>query len=206
MSVVESVAATLREQILAGDLAPGARLPEIALAGDLATGRHTVRAALRALSGEGLVAIEPNRGARVSTLEPAEVLALYELRTALEVEAAHLALHRHGGRLPPGVHAAAQTFAEACRAPSAHWPTVSAAHGALHHAIVRAARSPRIEAAHAQTETETRLFLLQIRPFWTLEQLAADHLQLVVDLEAHGPEVLRPHLRAAAAALVDGAA
>ena len=68
-----------------------------------AVARHTVRAALRALAVEGLVAIEPNRGARVASLEAAEVESLFELRAALELEAAHLALERNDGRLPQEV-------------------------------------------------------------------------------------------------------
>ena len=55
-----------------------------------------MRAALRALEAEGVVTIERNRGARVRSFTRAEVEALGELRIALEVEAARLALARHG--------------------------------------------------------------------------------------------------------------
>jgi DNA-binding GntR family transcriptional regulator len=204
-SVVDVIAAGLRERIVAGALAPGERLREVQLAQDHGSGRHSVRAALRVLAAEGLVVLEPNRGARVARLEPDAVVALYELRTALEVEAAHLALHRHGGRLPRAVHAVADELAAACRAPEAGWPAVSRAHGAVHAAIVAAAGSPRIEATHAALAAETGLFLLQVRPFWSLDELAADHLALVGELERSGPDALRAHLRAAATAVVDGA-
>jgi len=69
---------------------------------------------------------------------------------------------------------------------------------------VRAARSPRIEAVHNRLTAQTRLFLLQVRPHYTFARLAEEHLQLIDDLEAHGPDVLRLHLRAAAGSVVDG--
>jgi DNA-binding GntR family transcriptional regulator len=203
VTAAEQVAGALRERILDGGLAPGARLVEQALAAEHDVARHTVRAALRVLAEEGLVRIEPHRGARVAALGPDDVLALYELRAALEVEAAHLALHRHGGRLPPAVHDACAALARAGRATRPRWPALSAAHGALHTAIVRAARSPRIAAAHARLDAETRLFLLGIRPHVAPRELADDHERLVAGLEADGPDVLRAHLRASAALLVD---
>lgn len=203
MSAVDRVAATLREQILDGDLQPATRLVEAELVDATGAARHTVRAALRSLAGEGLVTIEPNRGARVTRLDAGAILALYELRTALEVEAAHLALARHAGRLPPTVHEAADVLARACRRARPRWSTVSRAHSDLHVAIVRAARSPRIQAAHDRLTAETRLFLLQVRPHYTFERLSAEHLELLRDLESEGPDALRAHLRAAAAVLVD---
>jgi DNA-binding GntR family transcriptional regulator len=203
MSAAAAIAVALRARILDGDLAAGARLVEQDLAAEHDAARHTVRAALRELQGEGLVTIEPNRGARVAALDAGEVIALHELRAALEVEAAHLALARHDGRLPRSVHDAAAALAEVCARPEAPFGEVATAHADLHSAIVRASRSRRIVEAHRRLEGELRLFLVHARPHWTLERLAAEHLQLVADLETKGPEVLRPHLRESAEALVD---
>jgi DNA-binding GntR family transcriptional regulator len=203
VSAVDRVAGALREQILDGDVPAATRLVEAELVDTTGAARHTVRAALRALADEGLVAIEPHRGARVMTLDADAILALYELRTALEVEAAHLALARHAGHLPPAVHEAADVLARACRRARPRWSTVSRAHGDLHAAIVRAARSPRIQAAHERLTAQTRLFLLQVRPHYTFERLSEEHLELLRELEARGPEALRDHLRASAAMLID---
>jgi DNA-binding GntR family transcriptional regulator len=202
MSAADAVATALREQVLDGALAPGARLREQALAAEHGVARHTVRAALRTLAEERLVALVPNAGARVAAMGAEDVLALFELRTALEVEAAHLALQRHDGRLPVPVRAAAARLTRTCRASRPRWPAVSAAHGEVHAALVAAAGAPRIAAAHARLQQETRLFLLQVRPHVTLEALAADHEALPDALEAEGPEVLRAHLRASAVLLV----
>ena len=200
MTAVEKVTAALRQEILDGALPAGARLVEQELCARHGVARHSLRAALRALAAEGLVRVETNRGARVARLSADEITWLYELRAALEIEAARLALERHGGRLPAGVHRALAALENACAAES--WSAISAAHGALHGAIVAAGGSPRIEAAHAALDGELRLFMVQLEPLWTPERMSADHAALVQKLERAGPAVLREHLREAAAALV----
>jgi DNA-binding GntR family transcriptional regulator len=201
-SAVDELAAALRRRILDGDLRGGVRLPESELCATYLVARHTARAALRALAAEGLVVLEPHRGARVAQLGADDVRGLYELRTALEVEAARLALERHDGRLPGAVRSAVQALAQVCGAEDPAWSAVVDAHEDVHAALVAAAGSPRIAAAHRALAGETRLFLVQLRPAWTLERMAADHERLVAGLERHGPEVLRAHLRESADAVL----
>ena len=119
----------------------------------------------------------------------------------METEAARLALERHG-RMPPPVHAALASLVAACEAEPFAWGPVNEAHAALHHAIVVAAESPRIEAAHLALSGELRLFMNQLEPLWTRERMASGHAALVAGLESEGPAVLREHLRESAAALV----
>ena len=63
----ERVIASVREMILDGRLAAGARLGEVELADRLGVSRTPVREALSRLGAEGLVELSPNRGARVAT-------------------------------------------------------------------------------------------------------------------------------------------
>jgi DNA-binding GntR family transcriptional regulator len=200
VSTVETVVAALRQEVLAGERPGGQRLVEQELTARYGVARHTLRAALRELAAEGLVRIEPNRGARVTRLNADEILQLYELRTALEVEAARLALERNRGRLPTPVHEALAAL-EAASADGA-WGPINQEHAALHGAIVHAAGSPRIEAAHAALNGELQLFLTQLEPLWSPQRMAADHVALVRGLERDGPTVLREHLSESAAALV----
>ena len=201
-STVDALADALRREILDGELAAGAWLRERELCEAYGVARHSLRAALRALAADGLVRIEPHRGARVAQLTTDDVRWLYELRAALELEAAHLALERNGGRLPPEVHAALATLQRACAGDDPAWSAINEAHAELHGAIVAAARSPRIEAAHAALSGEMRLFLLALQPHIPPAELAADHAALVSGLERDGPAVLREHLRKAAETLV----
>jgi DNA-binding GntR family transcriptional regulator len=202
LSTVDALAEALRRRILAGDLPPGTPLREAALSGEYDVARHSLRSALRALQGEGLVQIEPNRGARVVSLSPGDVRGLSELRTALEIEAARRALELGGVRLPERVHISAAQLAELCRRQRPSWGTVAEAHEDLHHQIVLAGDSARIAAVHRQAGAELRLFVLQLPPSWTFERMANDHMALVSQLEAEGPEALRPHIAESTAALL----
>jgi len=75
---------------------------------------------------------------------------------------------------------------------------VVAAHDLLHRALVAAAGSPRIARAHTSLSAELQLFLVQGRPAFGLEELAADHLALVAGIEEEGVPALERHLAAAA--------
>lgn len=90
----EQVYEVLREDILAGRLGPGADLSEVALANRLGVSRGPVREAIGRLSAEGLVTIQPRRGAYVSGLTREEFLDAYQVREALESLAARLAVPR----------------------------------------------------------------------------------------------------------------
>jgi DNA-binding GntR family transcriptional regulator len=201
-STVDVLVDALRTRILDGDLAAGERLVEQELSRTYDVARHTVRAALRALHAEGLVAVEPHRGARVASLDADAVRGLYELRAALEIEAARLALLRHDGKLPPAMHRAVARLAQACGRARPRWSAVVDAHDGFHAALVEASQSPRIVAAHRALAGEMRLFLIQLKPAWTLGRMAADHEQLVADLETRGPEAMRDHLRDSTAAVL----
>lgn len=80
----QSITRTLRQAILSGKLAPGTYLTQEELAAYFGVSRIPVRESLLQLQSEGLVTVVPRRGARVSSLSPAEIGELFELRAALE--------------------------------------------------------------------------------------------------------------------------
>jgi DNA-binding GntR family transcriptional regulator len=201
VSTVDAIAAALRTRILDGELGPGERLRELELAAAYDVARHSLRAALRTLAAEGLVVIAPNRGASVAQLDAADAAPLFELRAALEVEAARLALERHGGRLPKSVHDAVRLMAAVCEQPDPPWSSVVEAHDAVHHALVAASESPRILRAYEALAGELRLFVIQLKPSWSLERMAEHHERLLGELEREGVGALRRHLEEGAATL-----
>jgi DNA-binding GntR family transcriptional regulator len=201
VSTVDALAAALRTRILDGELGAGERLRELELAEAYGVARHSLRAALRALAAEGLVTIEPNRGARVASLTTTGLAALFELRTALELEAARLALQRNEHRLPKAVHDAVRLMAAVCEQPDPPWSAVVEAHDTVHHALVEAAQSPRILRAYEALAGELRLFVIQLKPRWSLDRMAEHHQRLLADLEERGPEPLRAHLAEGLASL-----
>ncbi|MCK0198144.1 GntR family transcriptional regulator [Ancylobacter sp. 6x-1] len=84
----------LRDMIIAGDLAAGARISERMVTEKLNVTRTPLREALKILEAEGLVRIVPNRGAEVVMLSLAEVEAAIEVLVGLESVAAELACLR----------------------------------------------------------------------------------------------------------------
>jgi DNA-binding GntR family transcriptional regulator len=79
----------LRELIVSGELAPGQRITERLVADQLeGMSRTPLREAFKILEAEGLVKIEPNRGAVVTSLSVDEVAASIEVLIGLETLAA----------------------------------------------------------------------------------------------------------------------
>jgi DNA-binding GntR family transcriptional regulator len=74
----------LRERILSGELAVGARLRQMDLSEELGVSITPVREAFRSLAAEGLVQIDSHRGAVVRELTDAEKLEIFELQLLLE--------------------------------------------------------------------------------------------------------------------------
>jgi len=203
-SVVDALADALRSRILSGHLPPGEALREEALATTYDVSRHTLRAALRTLAGEGLIRIVPNRGASVASLTAADLVPLFELRTALEIEACRLALDRNDGRLPSRVHDRLDALVRACRSKGSDWSEIAAAHADFHQALVAGAQSPRIEDAYKRLATELNLFLAQLRPVWSRRRMIEHHRTLVLDLETTGDvTALRRHLEDGLEAVLD---
>lgn len=83
----DATIAQIRRAIIGGALRPGERLTEPKLSASLEVGRSTVREAVSQLTQDGLLVQEPNRGIRVATLTPREVLAVTRARRAIDVEA-----------------------------------------------------------------------------------------------------------------------
>lgn len=84
----------LREQVLAGELAPGSRLLEVNLAEELGISRTPVRDALSRLAEEGLLERGRRGGFIVRSFTLADVLDAIELRGVLEGTSARLAAER----------------------------------------------------------------------------------------------------------------
>ncbi|MEV8169991.1 FadR/GntR family transcriptional regulator [Microbacterium sp. NPDC077486] len=104
-SLAEQAAELLLARIGAGEWQVGDKLPgETTLAPQLGVGRSTAREAIRILAGRGVLATRQGAGVFVTATEPAaswdavldraDIIAVLEARTAIEVEAAALAAER----------------------------------------------------------------------------------------------------------------
>lgn len=74
----------LKQQILTGQITPGTRMMEVDLAKDMGVSRTPIREAIRKLEKEGLVIIEPRRGAYVSDISVKDMVDTLVVREDLE--------------------------------------------------------------------------------------------------------------------------
>src|ERR671916_2913622 len=81
----EEVASRLREEILRGDLEPGRRLRQGEVAERFGVSTTPVREAFALLQAQGLVRVDPHKGAIVFHPTAEDLRHLYEIREALEV-------------------------------------------------------------------------------------------------------------------------
>lgn len=96
--MIDTVYAQLHGSILDRRLRPGTKLREVPLGELFGVSRTTIRAALQRLESEGLVTIEPNKGASVSLPSIAEISDLFAVRRIVENGiAAQLCRHRSAG-------------------------------------------------------------------------------------------------------------
>ena len=83
-SLARSATDWIAARIISGDIKPGEKLTEIGLAERMGISRSPVREALQALSRDGLITVEPRRGARVNRLDAQDAADLYTCRLLLE--------------------------------------------------------------------------------------------------------------------------
>lgn len=93
----EIVYEELKRQIMIGEIPPGTRMMEVELADDMGVSRTPIREAIRKLEKEGLVCIEPRRGAYASDISIKDMVDVLEVREFLEGMAAGLATSKING-------------------------------------------------------------------------------------------------------------
>ena len=90
----QEVAVRLRQRIVEGHLAPGAKLNERELSEQLQVSRTPLREAIKMLAAEGLVELLHNRGAAVAQMSEQDVADTFEVIAGLEGQSGELAAQR----------------------------------------------------------------------------------------------------------------
>ncbi|MEI4473794.1 GntR family transcriptional regulator [Frigidibacter sp. MR17.24] len=178
----------LRDFILSGEIAPGARLTEIALAEQLGVARSTLRMSLHRLAGEGMVTLVPYTGWHVAALTAEDIWEIWTLRGSLESLASRLA----AARPDPEVHHRLETFFTALETACARGSLreMIEADVALHRGIVEAAGHRRLAAQYRVVEAQVRLFVSTSNSFVATgpDDIIAQHAPLIAALRARAPE------------------
>jgi DNA-binding GntR family transcriptional regulator len=192
VSVVEAAADALREMVLDGTLEPGARLRETEYSGRLGIARHTFRAATQILIGEGLLLRTPNRGVQLAVLGPADIVDIFRLRAALELEATRLVIE--SGTPVPDAESAVERLNGLGDGES--WRSVVDADMDFHRAIIEGAGSKRLARAYAGVQSEILLCMAQLRPHYDRPaEVALEHRELLEPIVAGDVELARSRMR-----------
>ena len=92
--ITEGICAAIQDMLIQGQLVLGSRLPEVELSSQLGVSRPSLREAFRVLQQQGLISIEPRKGATVMHASPEDLNALCEYRAGLEDMAVRIALSK----------------------------------------------------------------------------------------------------------------
>jgi DNA-binding GntR family transcriptional regulator len=196
-SLHEAVAARLRDLIVEGHLPEGSRIVEKQLCEKLQVSRTPLREAFKVLAVEGLIEIQPNRGAIVSRIGPREARDMLTVISRMEALAGELACaHATDGEIA-GVRALHDRmmalFGKRERM------LYFGVNQQIHLEIVRIARNEVLRTMHAQLHARMKRIRFRgndIPHNWAAA--VTDHEQIIAALEARdGPRLgalLQRHL------------
>lgn len=176
----DAVVASLRDAILARDLAPGAAVTEAHVSTTYAVARPTARIAIDRLVADGLLVREPHHAARVRRLGRDDIDDLFVSRAA--IEAAAVELLAAASSVPADADEANRGLLDLpADAPYA------ARDFAFHRALVHGTSSTRLPRLHDLLMGEIELGIAQVEAhrLRSADEVAADH-QSILDAIAAG--------------------
>ncbi len=189
----EQATQRLRQMLVEGLIAPGAKLNERELCEQLKVSRTPLREAIKTLAAEGLVELVPNRGAIAVELDEADILNTFEVMAGLEGLSGELAAQR----VTPEELAEIQAMHYEMKAAytrrdlSAYYRL----NAAIHRAFNAAAKNPVLTATY--TQVNARLQALRFRSNQDGEKWARamqEHDRMVEALARHDSAALRAEL------------
>ncbi|WOF23512.1 GntR family transcriptional regulator [Microbacterium betulae] len=168
------IAHALREQIITGELAMGAKLNEREIAERLSVSRVPVREALPILESEGFIVSQPRRGAVVHTFTLVDAREVFDLRDQLEPLAAELAARRAAEGADVTALRAALEFAHA----PASSPPPSTRNSDLHEEIIALAGHALLQRVSGLLNGRVR-WLFRLTPERDTTTMWQEHRELV---------------------------
>jgi len=193
-ATVAFIVERLRDDILAGRLAPGSRLVECELTARFSVSRGPVREALRRLAAEGLIEHLPHRGALVRRLSARAIRELFQIRAEMESLAARLAAESDDVEARARFAAAIRPiFDDRCR----RAPDYLAENAAFHDATM--ALAGNLQLRELATRLHLPLIMAQVGDILTPDMLEAsvrEHRAIAEAIMARDPAAAAAHMRA----------
>ncbi len=184
----ERVYQGLKDQILAGSLAPNSRLVELQLASQFQVSRTPVREALKRLAAEGLVSVDPLRGMVVREVDPVEIEEIYVIREVLDGLASRLAAQRITDADLTKLHLLMEMMRESVRAQ--HWEAMVQANIKFHEIIHSAAGNQRLSVLARSLQDFVRRFSTKAFASTSRDvEVLLEHEEIVKALESRDPDL-----------------
>jgi DNA-binding GntR family transcriptional regulator len=168
----------LRQGILSGHHAAGTQLRQDALAAEFGVSRIPVREALFQLEAEGLVRIEPHKGAVVASFSLEEIDDIFDLRVLLEPRLLAVSVPQLTAADLAEIEGYGAAFAQAVQAQDvARWGELNAL---LHLGLYRRAAQPRTLAiVTSLLQASDRLTRLQMNRASAMGRAQREHKRLL---------------------------
>jgi DNA-binding GntR family transcriptional regulator len=195
----------LRAAILRGEYAPRQRLIETELVEQYETSRFVLRNALTRLANEGLVELQPNRGARVREISVEEAIEITEIRRAVEGLVAARAAERITDDEIAEIRALGEEMTTAVeRADMLRYSELNAQlHGKVRSIARHSSATRMIEQLNGQmVRHQFRLSLVPGRPSVSLPE----HLAIIEAVCARDPQKAEGAMRAHLTSVLDALA
>lgn len=177
----EIVYEELRNLILTGKIRPGTRMMEIELAEDMGVSRTPIREAIRKLEKEGLVVIEPRRGAYASEISLKDMEDILEVRANLEGLAAYLAAERMTSAEKEALREVSQKFGQAVT--DGNMADMIAYDTKFHHMIVESSRNNHlIHMVEQLQELVLRFRYIYYKDFKRAEEMLPEHKRIYQEI------------------------
>lgn len=196
-SLHEELTVSLREIIVNGELTPGTKVPEKDLCEAFGVSRTPLREALKVLAAEGLVILEPNRGAWISPITVEDLEEVFPVMGALEALSGELACARITDAEIIEIRRLHGIMVKAHR--TGDMPGYFAVNQEIHEAILAAARNHTLTVQYRSLATRVRrarYVANMTQDRW--DQATAEHEEMIVCLERRNgaalAEVLKRHL------------
>lgn len=209
ITAVEQVVQHIRNGVRLGRYAPGQRLTEVDMTRELEVSRGPLREAMARLAAEGVVEIEPYRGAIVRRLTEVDLRELYDVREAIEGQAAALAARR----VAAGVDAAALKDEHRWQAAmnAADIGTYMDENIAFHDAVVRLSGNRLLISLTEQLHTNTfRMQVLNLIPLASRDASVREHAEvaraILAGQDEEAERAMRHHVRESCQLVVAAAA
>ncbi|UNK69865.1 GntR family transcriptional regulator [Microbacterium sp. H1-D42] len=184
LSTVDLIAIELRKAIFSGALAVGSSLGEVEIAAQLGVSRSPLREAAQRLVQEGILVAVPGRGMSVAVIEGDQIADVYEMRLAIEAQAARRVARGADPQVLTRITRAYEDLVAVSDGDDAR--AIGDADLEFHQVLVDAAGSERMTRAMATLVMQTRIVSFSVPDGYSVRRSVSSTYRALLDALASG--------------------